>query len=185
MFPIVLDLKKVSILLIGDDVAAVRRLKLFKDAGIKDYLVYSKNPSEDLKGLAGDRLVGFYPRKWQIRGFDVVFVADLDDDLSRKYYRLAKKCRKLVNVEDKKKFCDFHVPAIVRRGDLLITSSTCGKSPTVARMVKEKLAGIFDKSWAQKLAQVAVLRDGLKKKGADFLEIKEKSEEFIGKKKWF
>ena len=185
MFPVVLDLKKVNILLIGDDIATLRRLKLFRDAKIKNFLVYSKNPSEELEELAGSRLVRFYPRKWQVRNFDVVFVADLDNELSRKYYRLAKKCHKLVNVEDKKRFCDFHVPAIVRRGDLLITSSTCGKSPTIARMVKEKLAGIFDESWADKLVRVANLRDKLRKKGADFVEIKEKSEEFIGKEGWF
>ena len=35
----------------------------------------------------------------------------------------------LVNVEDEPLLCDFHVPATVRRGDLLLTVSSAGRSP--------------------------------------------------------
>jgi siroheme synthase-like protein len=45
----------------------------------------------------------------------------------------------LVNVADKPELCDFYLGSIVQKGNLKIAISTNGKSPTIAKRIKEVL----------------------------------------------
>ncbi len=60
----------------------------------------------------------------------------------------------LVNVEDVLPLCDFHVPAIVRRGELLLTASTGGAVPGLARRLREWLAEEFGPEWTERLKEL-------------------------------
>jgi precorrin-2 dehydrogenase/sirohydrochlorin ferrochelatase len=50
--------------------------------------------------------------------------------------------------------CDFHNPSQVRRGDLLLTVSTGGKSPGLAARIRAQLAQMFGPEWAERLDQI-------------------------------
>ena len=56
----------------------------------------------------------------------LLFVAGLPEGEARDLAGRARALGVLVNVEDVLPLCDFHVPAIVRRGELLLTASTGG-----------------------------------------------------------
>jgi precorrin-2 dehydrogenase/sirohydrochlorin ferrochelatase len=62
----------------------------------------------------------------------------------------------LVNVMDDVPNCDFAAPAVVRRGELVLAISTGGRSPALARKVREELERRFGAEWAELLE---VLRD--------------------------
>ncbi|MGZ4108856.1 MAG: precorrin-2 dehydrogenase/sirohydrochlorin ferrochelatase family protein [Actinomycetota bacterium] len=62
----------------------------------------------------------------------------------------------LVNVMDDISNCDFAAPAVVRRGDLVLAISTGGRSPALARRLREELEARFGDEWAEILD---VLRD--------------------------
>ena len=64
----------------------------------------------------------------------------------------------LVNVMDDVPNCDFAAPAIVRRGDLVLAIGTGGRSPAVARKVREDLQERFGPEWAEALAVIAEVR---------------------------
>jgi precorrin-2 dehydrogenase/sirohydrochlorin ferrochelatase len=53
----------------------------------------------------------------------------------------------LVNAVDQPEECSFIVPSVIRRGDLLIAISTSGKSPAMARKIREALADQFGKEY--------------------------------------
>ena len=53
--------------------------------------------------------------------------------------KLARNRRILINVADKPELCDFYLGSIVKKGDLKLGISTNGKSPTVAKRLKEVL----------------------------------------------
>jgi precorrin-2 dehydrogenase/sirohydrochlorin ferrochelatase len=49
----------------------------------------------------------------------------------------------LINAVDQPVDCNFIVPSIVNRGDLLIAISTSGKSPALAKKIRERLETQF------------------------------------------
>jgi len=74
-----------------------------------------------------------------------------------------------VNAADDPSHCTFTLPARVRRGDLLLTVSTGGRSPAVAAWVRERLEGEYGPEWADLLALVAAARDELRAAGRSAL----------------
>jgi siroheme synthase-like protein len=64
----------------------------------------------------------------------------------------------LVNVVDDIPRCDWAAPAVVRRGDLVVAIGTGGVSPAVARLVRERLQGLFGAEWAHVLQIVGEVR---------------------------
>ena len=79
--------------------------------------------------------------------------------------RLARARRIPVNIEDVPHLCDVHVPALVRRGDLLLTVSTAGAAPALASALRAWLEESFGEEWAGRLEEVAALRARLRAEG--------------------
>jgi len=67
----------------------------------------------------------------------------------------------LLNVADAPALSSFTSPAIVSRGELLITVSTGGKSPALARQIREELAGRFGEEYEMALELLGAVREKL------------------------
>jgi siroheme synthase-like protein len=65
----------------------------------------------------------------------------------------------LVNVMDDVANCDFAAPAVVRRGDLVIAVGTGGRSPALARCLREELSERFGPEWSGVLEVLGRVRD--------------------------
>ena len=74
----------------------------------------------------------------------------------------AKAKRKLVNVADKPALCDFYLSSVVQKGSVKIAISTNGKSPTVAKRLKEVLAGLLPDEMESMLENIQLIRETLK-----------------------
>lgn len=68
---------------------------------------------------------------------DLVIAATNNNPLNEEIKRDAHALKLLVNVADKPDLCDFYLGSIVKKGDLKIAISTNGKSPTIAKRLKE------------------------------------------------
>lgn len=98
---------------------------------------------------------------WRPEDLDGAFVcvASSDDPAERDAIAAAARERGvLVNVMDDVPNCDFAAPAIVRRGELALAIGTGGRSPAVARKVREDLEARYGPEWAEVLAVVADVR---------------------------
>jgi precorrin-2 dehydrogenase/sirohydrochlorin ferrochelatase len=153
MIPIVVDPRQNTLALIGRGQAAERRLELLL-AGGAEPAVFSDGPSTRLAELAGDRLRSCLPTPAELARFALLWIADLPLAEAVSLARVARAGGCLVNVEDVVAFCDFHNPSQVRRGDLLLTVSTAGKSPGLAARICAQLAQTFGPEWAERLERI-------------------------------
>jgi siroheme synthase-like protein len=76
-------------------------------------------------------------------------IATPSPDLNETIFREAQRRGVLCNVVDVPELCDFYYPAVVHRGDLQIAISTNGKSPALARRLREQLEQQFGPDYAE------------------------------------
>lgn len=153
MLPLVF-LPDTPVLLAGRGPAYAKRRALLEGAGLTDLHLHDGLPAE--AALYGRRLV---------------FGAGMDDAESAWLARAARARRIPVNIEDVPHLCDLHVPALVRRGDLLLTVSTAGAAPALSSALRAWLEESFGDEWAGRLAEVAALRARLRAEGHSPAEI--------------
>ena len=183
MFPMLLDLTGRKVALVGNGAQAVNRLRLL-DADEASVTVYAPGASAALLDAAGDRVVDRLPTDADLQGAVIAFVADLEPEQAGGIVERARGLGTLVNTEDIRPLCDFHVPAMVRRGDLLITISTNGKSPGLARRLKNELSDRFGPEWGNRLDEIAEARTSWRAKGLPLAEIGRRTEAMIAERGW-
>ena len=184
MFPIVLDLEIVPVALVGSGPLASKRLTQFIQAGAKRLTVFSESDDTVLAALAGERLIRRLPTDEDLAGFQVIYIVDLEPGIAAD---LAARCRalgRLVNVEDVKHLCDFHTPSQVRRGDLLVSISTGGKSPGLAQRLRRYLETLFHPEWEDWLEELAHARSEWRAQGADMETVAKRTESMIEERGW-
>ena len=184
MFPIVLDVATIPVVLVGNGIATLRRLELLDEAGTNHVTVYADAPSDELRQKAGSRLVEKLPEGSDFQFAPVVMIADFDEEQTAKLASAARGAGSLVNAEDNRKWCDFHVPAIVRRGDLLLSVSTNGKSPRLARVLKRWLSDVFAEVWAERLTHIGTKRAEWRAEGANIPELAKKTDALLEHEGW-
>ncbi len=142
MFPVILNLEKKSVVVFGGGKVAERRVAKLLDAGATVKVV-SRDFTPTLRKLKGANLklvtqelneknIGKF-----IKAADMVLAATSDKDLNDAVERECRKCGKLVNRADKTS--DFIIPATIKLGDALVAISTKGKSPAVAKLIKQRI----------------------------------------------
>jgi siroheme synthase-like protein len=93
---------------------------------------------------------------------DLVITATGDRALGEFIQRESRKRRLLVNVADTPDLCDFYLGSIVQKGNLKIAISTNGKSPTMAKRLKEVLNDVFPDDTQEVLDNLSDIRARLK-----------------------
>jgi precorrin-2 dehydrogenase/sirohydrochlorin ferrochelatase len=171
VLPLAVDLSGWPVLLVGDGRAALARLDMLEAAGAEDLTIFAAAPSAALRARAGTRLVERLPADAEVAAARLLFMAGLPDADSARLAGIARAHRVLVNAEDVPPLCDAYALAMVRRGNLVIAVSTEGRSPALARVLRQWLEVRFGPEWAGHLAEAAALRGELRAAGAGFAEI--------------
>ncbi len=179
MFPVVLDLSQVSVVLAGNGPAAARRYEQIRAGGATNLTVFAPTPCAALAALVGPALISRWPTQEEIHAAGVLFLADLPPSESDRLAAIARAVGTFVNSEDDRANCDVHVPAMVRRGDLLLTVSTNGQSPGMARYIRQRLEADFGPEWAARLERLAALRSDWKAEGLGIPELSRRTNAFL------
>ena len=145
LFPIFLKLDELRLLIVGGGNVALEKLNA----------VLSNSPQTKIKlvAISIDETIQQLSQKYSnievhqrafrledLNDCDVVITAVKDKTTSEEIFRLAKQNKKLINSADKPEWCDFYLGSVVRKGNLKIAISTNGKSPTIAKRLKEVFA---------------------------------------------
>ncbi|MBR9902273.1 MAG: siroheme synthase [Rhodospirillales bacterium] len=184
MFPINLDLTRLSVALVGNGQATLNRLRQFDGDGAKYVTVYSEDPIPELAEQAGDRLQRYLPNSADVNAASIMFIIDLDLKKAAELASIAKAVGTIANVEDVKQYCDFSSPARIQRGDLMITVSTNGKSPRLAGRIRRAIEHWLDPKWSERLPILSAEREKWKAEGADMKQLLEKTDDFIDRRRW-
>jgi precorrin-2 dehydrogenase / sirohydrochlorin ferrochelatase len=184
MIPIVLDPNRTSLALIGRGEVACQRLAALFAGGADAIAVFSDAPSLELAELAAHRLRPGLPGAAELGRFRVLWIADLPLAEAAPLAALARSAGALVNVEDVKDWCDFHNPSVVRRGDLLLTVSTGGKSPGLAARIRRELEHSFGPEWAARLERLGAKRSAWKRRDRPLAELARLSDAMIDRQGW-
>lgn len=155
-YPIALNLAGHLCVVIGAGAVGRRKAAGLLESGARVRLVDPH--AENLDGLSGVELRQETFQPEQLRGARLVFAATNDAALNRAVVSAAQDAGALAQAVDDPAGSDFHVPAVLRRGDLTWAVSTAGRSPTLGVLVRDLLASDFGEAWAQVLEIAAALR---------------------------
>ena len=168
MLPIILDGSMVRAGIAGAGEALARRLAVMKAGGVDQPVIFS----------------GSLPQRDELAKLQILFIAGLDAAVSRELAADARQAGLLVNVEDVPELCDFHMPAQVRRGDLLLAISTAGRSPALSRALREHLEERFGPEWDGRLDEIALLRQRWRASGVGPGEVSQRTRALLAERGW-
>ena len=183
MLPLVLDVTRLKLALIGNGSAAERRLALIDEAGVSDISVFATAPSPALTRRAGERLIRRLPRPDELATARLVFISETSPE-HRALALAARSAGALVHVEDEPALSDMHAPAVMRRGDLVIAVSTGGRSPALAAEIKRFLQVLFGPEWRGRIEELAFLRRRWRMSGADHGDVAARTKAWTTARQW-
>lgn len=164
LYPINLELKDLEITIIGGGEVAYRKCKNFLnfDKKIKVISTDFIDKFNDLKDKI-EYIKDKYKEEY-IKDSFIVVAATNNKEVNKKIGIYCKNNGKLVNVVDNIELSNYTVPSYVRRGDLLISISTGGKSPSLSSKIKKELEEKYDDSYEEYINLLGEARINIIKK---------------------
>ena len=162
-YPIYLDIKDRDCLVVGGGSVGTRKVKRLLECGAK-VTVISVDATEKLKELSDSGVIQLKERDFQTSDLDdrfLVIGATDNQEMNFKIHAEAEQRGLLCNIADHPKACNFILPSIVNRGDLIIAISTSGKSPAFAKRLRKHLEKEFGDEYAEFLNLMGAIRTKL------------------------
>ncbi|MDB9822885.1 bifunctional precorrin-2 dehydrogenase/sirohydrochlorin ferrochelatase [Deltaproteobacteria bacterium] len=166
-YPILVDLKGKKAVVVGGGIVAQRKIEALLECGADVYVISPALTPELQKHLEEEKITlqGREFSRDYIQGAFLVIAATDDPELNHRVSEFAREKGVLVNAVDQPSDCDFIVPSVIRRGDLLIAASTSGKSPAMAKRIREKLSSQFGNEYADFLVLMGRIRKDVLSRG--------------------
>ncbi len=153
--------------MVGGGRVAQRKIETLLEYGASIHII-SKELTHRLKELVESGDIRYMGEKFENKHLDGVFlvIAATDDEkMNHEISETAQKRGLLINAVDQPIDCNFIVPSIVKRGDLILAISTSGKSPALAKKLREKMDGQFGSEYESFLNLMGCLRKEVLKMG--------------------
>ena len=158
LYPINLELKDIEITIIGGGDVAYRKCKNFLYFGKAVKVVSNKFIEEFYKLKDKIEMIEDVYKEDYIRNSFIVVAATNNKEINERIGICCRKSGKLVNVVDDIELSNYTVPSYVKRGDLLISISTGGKSPSLSSKIKKELEEKYDDSYEEYINTLGELR---------------------------
>jgi siroheme synthase-like protein len=172
LFPVFLKLNDLHTVLVGAGNVGLEKLTAILNNSINaSVTIIAENIISNVYTLAADfpniSIIQKSFTDTDLDQADIVIAATGNNELNNCIRAAAHQRKLLINVADKPDLCDFYLGSIVQKGDLKIGISTNGKSPTVAKRLKEVLNEGLPDELDITLQQLSALRNSLSGDFAD------------------
>lgn len=159
-YPLCLKLKEKPCLVVGGGKVAERKTLSLLESGAR-VTVVSPRLTPLLSRLAGEGKVAYRNKEYSsedLKGAFLVVAATGDPLVNQGVAKEAEEQGLLVSVVDNPEGGNFIFPAVVRREDLILSVSTGGKSPFLARRLRQELEARYGPEYGALLSLWGELR---------------------------
>lgn len=166
-YPVFLNLTDKKVLVVGGGLVAQRKVETLLEHGASISVV-SRDLTPRLTELVKTQRIAFVGSEFTEEHLAVVFlvIAATDDPmLNHRVSMDAQERGLLINAVDQPEDCNFIVPSILRRGDLQVAISTSGKSPALARKIRQELELQFGQEYEKLLLLMGSVREQVLSRG--------------------
>lgn len=161
LYPVNLNIVDKLCLVVGGGMVALRKTKSLLVCGAK-IRVISPEVHAELRALAHNRKIEWFARSFaegDVQGAFLVFAATDNPEVQLLITKEAAKYSVLLNSIDDPRQSHFHVPAHFRRGKMLVTVSTGGGSPALAKTIRQRLEHEFAPEYAVVVELLSLIRE--------------------------
>jgi len=141
LYPIFLKVAQLDVLIVGGGNVGLEKLTfLLKSSPSAKVTVVAPDFHTELVELAQKHAVELIKDVYQVsylKGRHMVIATTDDVPVNIEVYKDCKTRQILVNVADNPPYCDFYMGGIVTKGNIKIAISTNGKSPTLAKRLRQ------------------------------------------------
>ena len=158
-YPINLKIDDMKVVIIGGGKVAYRKCINFLTFS-KKVVVVSREFIEEFEYIKNEIYIieDIYDEKY-IKDAFVVVAATNNKDVNQQIGNYCRDNGKLVNVVDDVDLSNFIVPSFVKRGDLLLSVSTGGKSPSLSSKIRKDLEVVYDESYEEYVNLLGIARE--------------------------
>ncbi len=166
-YPISLDVSGKRCVVVGGGRVAVRKVERLLDCGA-EVVVVSRDLAPELADWKSEGRIVHREAEYDAASLDGAFLvigATDRDAVNAAVSRDARARGLLVNIVDEPARCNFILPSLHRQGDLVITVSTGGKSPALAKKLREELARLYGPEYGALADILGALRERIRARG--------------------
>lgn len=148
-YPVNLDVERRKCVVVGGGKVAEKKVLGLLECGA-DVSVISPHLVANLKELSDKRVIKYLKRAYKpgdLKGAYLVVASTNSHKVNRRVGEEARRLGILVNVVSALSLSDFSVPAVLRRGEFMLTVSTSGKSPALSRRLRMELENAFGEEY--------------------------------------
>ncbi|MDP3313290.1 bifunctional precorrin-2 dehydrogenase/sirohydrochlorin ferrochelatase [Lutibacter sp.] len=141
LYPIFLKVSQLNVLIVGGGTVALEKLSfLLKSSPNANVMVVSIDFDEALLELIAKFNISIVKSSYNkslLKDMQLIIAATNNPHINKQIYVDSKAENILINVADTPKLCDFYLGGIVTKGNIKIAISTNGKSPTLAKRLRQ------------------------------------------------
>ncbi|MCR4429568.1 MAG: bifunctional precorrin-2 dehydrogenase/sirohydrochlorin ferrochelatase [Tepidanaerobacteraceae bacterium] len=163
-YPIMLNIEGKKCLVVGGGSVAARKVRGLLECGAH-VAVIAPSINEEIRKLRENGRISIVERnymKGDVDGYFLAVAASGDRNVNKRVALEASERNILVNVADDMALSSFTAPSVVRRGDLAVAISTGGRSPLLAKVLKNKLERILTEEYEELLNRLWEVRQRVK-----------------------
>ena len=166
LYPIFLKTEQLEVLIVGGGYVALEKLQfLFKSSPNARVTLVSPMVRSETKAFIQNKNVLVISSRFRshfLKNKNIVIATTDSPKVTERVYKLCRKKHILINVADNPPLCDFYMGGIVTKGNLKIAISTNGKSPTLAKRLRQWLEAFLPEETDALLEKLYVYRNKLK-----------------------
>lgn len=159
-YPVLLYLKGKRCVVVGGGRVAERKVTSLVRANAI-ITVVSPDLTKSLRQMVERKKICYindcFKEKYLKEAFLVIGASD-NSEINQRIFEAATKKNKLVNIVDCPNKCNFMVPSTIEQGDLLISISTGGKSPALAKKIRKELEKQYGRAYKDFLSLMGEFR---------------------------